>query len=163
MTLESRRLFFKTSFLSSFVMVMSQKDLFAAVTPLQTLAFLQEDVFPQEMIHSSNAFSYISIIFKHSRVSAADKLYLRNGTKWLNEEAVSNYGKVYTKLSSEKRQIILEKIAKEDWGESWIKIVLGYILEATLGDPIYGINKKESGWKWLGHESGLPRPKEMFL
>ena len=163
MLLESRRTFFKTTFLSSLVMVMSQNKLFASVTPMQTLSIVQEDLFPKEMITSSNSFAYISLIFRHSRVSAEDKQFVRNGTKWLNEEAVKQYEKVYTKLSSKERQNVLQKIAEESWGESWIKTVLSYILEATLGDPIYGINKNESGWKWLGHESGLPRPKEMYL
>lgn len=163
MTLKSRRNFFKTTFLSSLVMVMSNNTLFASVTPLQTLSIVQEDLFPKEMITSSNAYPYISNIFKHSRVSAEDKQFLRNGTKWLNEEAVRQYKQVYTKLSSKERQNILEQIAQESWGESWIKTVLSYILEATLGDPIYGINKNESGWKWLNHTSGLPRPKEKYL
>ena len=163
MLLDSRRTFLKTSFLSTLVMIMSEDKLYSSVTPLQTLAIVQEDLFPQEMITSSNAYAYISIIFKHSRVSADDKQYLRNGTKWLNEQAVSTYKKVYTHLSPQERQNILHTIAKESWGESFIKIVLSYIMEATLGDPIYGINKKESGWKWLSHESGLPRPKEMYL
>lgn len=163
MPLESRRTFLQTSFLSTLVMVMSKKSLFATVTPLQTLAIVQKDLFPEEMITTSNAYSYISLIFQHSRVSADDKQYLRNGTKWLNEEAVNTYKKVYPKLSSQERQVILEKISKESWGESWIKIVLMYILEATLGDPIYGINKNESAWKWLEHESGLPRPQERYL
>ena len=163
MFLDSRRTFIKTSFLSTLVMVMFQDKLYASVTPFQTLAVVQEDLFPQEMISSSNAYAYIGLIFKHSRVSADDKQYLRNGTKWLNEEAVNTYKKVYTQLSPKERQNILQNISKESWGESWIKIVLSYILEATLGDPLYGINKKESGWKWLNHESGLPRPKEMYL
>lgn len=163
MLLESRRTFLQQSFLSSLLMVMSQGKLFASVTPLQTLAVVQADLFPQKMLTSSNALSYISIIFKHSRISAEDKQYLRNGAKWLNEEAVNQYQKIYTELSSKQRQKVLHIIAKEPWGKSWIKIVLTYIMEAVLGDPIYGINKNESGWKWLEHESGLPRPKEALL
>ncbi|WP_415249407.1 gluconate 2-dehydrogenase subunit 3 family protein [Sulfurimonas sp.] len=142
---------------------MSNNELFASVTPMQTLAIVQEDLFPKEMITSSNAYSYISLVFKHSRVTEEDKHFLRNGTKWLNEEAVLKYKKVYTKLLAKERQNVLEAIAQESWGESWIKTVLSYILEATLGDPIYGINKNKSGWKWLNHTSGLPRPKERYL
>ncbi|MFT5660105.1 MAG: hypothetical protein ACI9TV_000745 [Sulfurimonas sp.] len=163
MILKSRRNFFKTTFLSGLVMVMSNNELFASVTPMQTLAIVQEDLFPKEMITSSNAYSYISLVFKHSRVTEEDKHFLRNGTKWLNEEAVLKYKKVYTKLLAKERQNVLEAIAQESWGESWIKTVLSYILEATLGDPIYGINKNKSGWKWLNHTSGLPRPKERYL
>jgi len=163
MNLRSRRTFLQGTFLSTLVMVFSHNKLFASVTPLETLALVQEDLFPQEMITNANALSYISIIFKHSRISAEDKRYLRNGTKWLNEEAVNQYNKVYIKLFPKERQKVLHIIAKEPWGTSWIKIVLTYIMEAVLGDPVYGINKNESGWKWLGHESGLPRPAEATL
>lgn len=144
-------------------MIMAKNELYASVSPMQTLALLQKDLFPSEILASSNAYGYVSIIFHHSRVSAQDKQFLRNGIKWLNEEALMQYKKIYTKLPSKERQNVLEIIAKESWGESWIKRVLSYILEATLGDPIYGINKNESGWKWLNHTSGLPRPKEMYL
>lgn len=161
--MSSRRTFFKTTFLTTLVMVMSQSKLFASVTPLQTFAVLQEDLFPQKFISKSNALTYMSLVFKHSRVSASDKQFLRNGTKWLHEEAVATYGEVYTKLSASQRENILQKIAKESWGEAWIKRVLSYIMEAILGDPIYGINKNEFAWRWLGHESGLPRPKEIYL
>ena len=163
MKIKSRRTFFKTTFLTSLIMVTNNNSLFASITPLQTLALVQEDLFPKEMITQANAYAYVSLIFKHSRVSAQDKQFLRNGTKWLNEEAVSKYKKVYTKLSPKERQNILELISSTSWGEAWIKTVLSYILEAVLGDPIYGINKATFGWKWLKHTSGLPRPKEMYV
>jgi gluconate 2-dehydrogenase gamma chain len=163
MTIKSRRTFFQTTFLSTLVMITANNTLFASITPLQTLAVVQEDLFPKEMITKANAYAYVSLVFKHSRVSAEDKQFLRNGTKWLNEEAVVKYNKVYTKLSSKERQEILELISNTRWGESWIKTVLSYIMEAVLGDPLYGVNKDEFGWKWLHHSSGLPRPKEMYL
>mgnify|MGYP002639305181 FL=1 len=163
MTIKSRRTFFQTTFLSTLVMITANNTLFASITPLQTLAVVQEDLFPKEMITKANAYAYVSLVFKHSRVSAEDKQFLRNGTKWLNEEAVVKYNKVYTKLSSKERQEILELISNTSWGESWIKTVLSYIMEAVLGDPLYGVNKDEFGWKWLHHSSGLPRPKEMYL
>ena len=163
MTIKSRRTFFQTTFLSTLVMITANNTLFASITPLQTLAVVQEDLFPKEMITKANAYAYVSLVFKHSRVSAEDKQFLRNGTKWLNEEAVAKYNKVYTKLSSKERQEILELISNTSWGESWIKTVLSYIMEAVLGDPLYGVNKDEFGWKWLHHSSGLPRPKEMYL
>ncbi|MDB2562309.1 gluconate 2-dehydrogenase subunit 3 family protein [Sulfurimonas sp.] len=159
----SRRNFLKTSMCTSLVLSLTSTNIFASVTPLETLAIVQEDLFPQEMTNRSNALSYVSLIFQHSRVSTGDKQFLRNGTKWLNEEAVIKYNKVYTKLSSKERQDILEIISNKSWGESWIKTVLSYIMEAVLGDPVYGVNKDEFGWKWLNHSTGLPRPKEMYL
>lgn len=163
MVLKNRRSFLKKSFLGTTCMLGSLTKLNASVTPLQTLKVVQTDLFPKEKIDNANAYEYLSIIFKHSRVSDEEKEFLKNGTKWLNEEAVKQYKKVYTKLPSEQRQKVLQTIAKESWGRSWIKTVLSYILEAVLGDPIYGINKKESGWRWLDYQTGLPQPREALL
>jgi hypothetical protein len=41
--------------------------------------------------------------------------------------------------------------------------MMRYIFEAMLGDPIYGANKHEAGWKWLAFEGGKPRAKRMYL
>lgn len=161
--MKSRRSFFKTAFLGTSFFVIAGKELLASATPLDTLEVVQVDLFPQNMIENANAFAYLTLILNHSLVTQEDKQFLRNGTRWLNEEAVDIYKKVYTKLNKNQRQNVLKTIAKEPWGESWIKTVLTYIMEATLGDPIYGINKKESGWKWLKHTSGLPRPKKALL
>ena len=161
--MKSRRTFFQTAFLGTSLLFISGKGVFASVTPLQTLELVQVDLFPQTMVENANAFAYLSVILKHSHISNENKQFLRNGTRWLNEEAVKEYKEVYTKLNKDQRQNILKIVAKESWGRGWIKTVLTYIMEATLGDPIYGINKNETGWKWLEHESGLPRAKEALL
>jgi len=163
MLLKSRRTFLKTTFLSSAVIVMSGGKLFGATSSLQTLSIVQNDLFPHAKLLGANASAYISVIFHHSLVSDSDKQYLRNGVQWLNEEAVKEYKKQYTQLRPQERQNILKIISKHRWGENWIETVMTYIVEAMLGDPIYGINKNEAGWKWLNHESGLPRPKEALL
>ena len=161
--MKSRRTFFKTALLGTSILAISGKDVFASVTPLQTLKIVQLDLFPQSMIENANAYAYLSLILNHSLVSEDDKKFLRNGTRWLNEEALKEYKTTYIKLNKHQRQNILKIISKETWGKSWIKKVLTYIMEATLGDPIYGINKNETGWRWLNHETGLPRPKAALL
>lgn len=142
---------------------MPQGKLFGAVSPSITLELVQEDLFPTSPNLDNSAFGYISLILNHSHVRDEDKQFIRNGIQWLNEEAVELYKKTYTNLSSTQRQNTLKSISEQRWGRSWIKDILTYIMEATLGDPIYSINKNESGWKWLNHESGLPRPKEALL
>ena len=159
----SRRKFLKKSLFISSALALSSQELFALTTPLQTLKIVQIDLFPQEMIENANAFAYITLVLKHSRITQDNKQFLLNGAKWLNEEALNRFKKSYIQLSSAERQALLKIIALESWGENWIKIVLKYILEATLGDPVYGVNKSEFGWKWLSFEAGQPRPKETFL
>ena len=110
-----------------------------------------------------NSRAYLSLILTHSRVDEDSKKYIKNGAIWLDEEAIQLYKKPYIKLSSIERQKTLESIATYTWGENWVDTMLRFIYEAVLGDPIYGVNKNESGWNWLNHLSGLPRPKEALL
>jgi len=167
MELISRRTFIKAGFAGSVVLLNTNSELFGGVTILSTISVLQEDLFPQTTKVPTNkqinAKTYLRLILNHSRVSESDKKFIKNGVKWLNEEAISKYKKIYVKLSQFQREDILKDISLTSWGESFIDTILRYIFEAMLGDPIYGINKDESGWKWLNHKTGLPRPKEAYL
>ena len=159
----SRRNFLKAGFLSSSVLVMDGCNLFAITTPQETLRVLQNDLFPKAKELGIDTASYLSIVFHHSRISKSDKTYLKNGVKWLNEEAVKLHKTTYTKLLSTQRKEVLRTIVKSSWGESYLADVMNYLFEAMLGDPIYGGNNKEAGWKWLAYEGGKPRPKERYL
>ncbi|MCF6340833.1 MAG: gluconate 2-dehydrogenase subunit 3 family protein [Sulfurimonas sp.] len=142
-------------------------ELFGAITPINTIAQVHKDLFPDNKMapnqNDINASYYLNSILNHSRITNDRKRFIRNGVKWLNEESTLKYRKMYTKLSSTQRQTILRDISKTNWGESWLDIIMTYLLEAMLGDPIYGGNRAESGWKWLKHTSGFPRPKKAFL
>lgn len=163
MPLNSRRTFLKSTFLTGAILVISGDKLFGAPSPLQTIKLIQEDIFPLATKLGINTLGYLTLILHHNRVTNREKEFIRNGVLWLNEESVNRYKKTYILLSSSQRQNILQTIAKEHWGENWINIMLTYIMEATLGDPIYGANKNEAGWKWLKFHGGLPRPKEAYL
>ena len=167
MFLISRRIFLKDSFLTTAVLVMTESSLHGAVSPLDTLKLLQEDLVPNTLntptTEQINSSLYISLILQHSRIKDEDKLFIRNGVQWLNEEALEVYKKTYTQLTSAQREEVLKSISKYRWGENWIERMLTYIFEAMLGDPIYGVNKNGVGWRWLNHEAGLPRPHEAVL
>ena len=163
MTLNARRNFLKYGFLSSSVLVLNGCELFSVVTLQETIELVQRDLFPKASELGINTFVYMSIVLNHSRVTDEDKTFIKNGVKWLNEEAVELYNTTYTKLTPKERQNTLKTISQVRWGDSWINEMLTFTLEATLSDPIYGANKKEAGWKWLAFEGGLPRPKEALL
>jgi len=163
LSLTSRRNFLKYGFLSSSVLVMSGCELFSVVTPKETIELVQTDLFPKAHELGINTFIYMSIVLNHSRISDEDKEFIKDGVKWLNEEAVEKYSTTYTKLTYIQRQETLKDISKVRWGDSWINEMLTYALEATLSDPVYGVSKNESGWKWLEFQGGHPRPKEALL
>ena len=163
MELLSRRKYLKYGFLTTAIFVMGKVDLFAIVTPLDTIKVVQEDLFPYSKELGIDTSKYIPIILNHSKVTKEYKDFITNGVKWLNEESVKKYNKIYTKLTSQKRQNLLKIISQQRWGENWIFDMLGYIFESMLGDPIYGGNNNEAGWRWLNFEGGKPRTKKAFL
>ena len=138
-------------------------ELFSITTPKETMIVLHKDLFPQAQLLKIDTISYMSIVFHHSRIDEDEKEFLKNGVKWLNEEAYTLFDVTYVKLSPKKRQIILQNIVKTNWGENFMYKTMSYMFEAMLGDPIYGGNNKEAGWKWLEFEGGQPRPKEVYL
>ena len=142
---------------------MSGCELFSVVTPKETIELVQNDLFPKAQELGVNTYIYMGIVLNHSRISAEDKEFIKNGVKWLNEESVSKYNTTYTKLTSSQRQETLKTISQVRWGESWIDEMLTYSLEAMISDPVYGVNKNRSGQKWLHFEAGLPHPKEALL
>lgn len=163
MNLQTRRNFLQLGFLSSAVLIMQGCELFSITTSRDTIKILQNDLFPKAEELGINTVNYLSIVLKHSRIDPQEKKFIKNGAKWLNESAVELFGTSYTKLPAQKRQSVLEDIAQTQWGSNYIDTMLRYTLEASLGDPIYGGNNKEAGWKWLGHKGGEPRPKKAYL
>ena len=41
---------------------------------------------------------------------------------------------------------------------NWLSLLLTYLLEALLADPVYGGNPGGIGWQWLAHQPGFPTP-----
>ncbi len=159
-----RRNFLKASFLSSAVFVMSGCKLFSISTLKETIDIVQNDLFPKAKELGIDTSDYFNkVVLHHTRIREVDKLFLKNGVKWLNERAVEMYHQNYTKLSASSRQKVLKDISKTRWGENWIYTMNTYIFEAMLGDPIYGGNNSEAGWRWLAFEGGKPRPTKEYL
>ena len=159
----SRRNFLKVGFLSSAVILTSGCDIFGVTTSRDTIKVVQNDLFPKAKELGIDTSEYITIIYRHHKISKEDKDFLKNGVKWLNETAQEEHKKIYTKLSDTKRQEVLENIAQTEWGSAWIDTMLRYIFEAMLGDPIYGGNQNRAGWNWLAFKGGEPRPKRIYL
>jgi hypothetical protein len=160
---KKRRNFLIAGFVTSVVVVMNSGKIFSQVTPYTTLSTLQNDLFPQAKELGVNLSAYFTLIQQHSRIDEDEKEYLKNGIKWINEEAVEVYGMLYHELSKFKRQELLQSISQKKWGDNYLYTLLTYIMEATFSDPIYGVNPKRGGQKWLAFENGLPYPKEAYL
>ncbi len=161
--MQSRRSFLKLTLLSSAVFLTSGCDLIAVITPKETLRLLQEELFPKVKELGINTSRYMEIIFAHSRITQEEKELLKRGVKKLNEAAYESYGRAFTALTTLQRKALLNATAKTQWGAAFMDAMLRYTLEALLGDPIYGANINQAGWKWLAYTAAKPQPTKAYL
>jgi gluconate 2-dehydrogenase gamma chain len=60
------------------------------------------------------------------------------------------------------RDEVLRAIASSTAGDRWLNVIMSYVLEALLSDPVYGGNPQGIGWQWLQHQPGFPRPTQPY-
>lgn len=124
------------------------------------LESVQNQLFPKSKRYPSasefEALRYLKIVSKDNSFDKEDLEFLFKGVQEIQKIGYK------IDLSSSKKQMILTEFSKNRFGENWISMVLNYTLEALFGDPIYGGNVKEVGWKSFNHKTGLPRPKKRF-
>lgn len=125
---------------------------------------VQKLIFPAIKTLDIDALSYLKLILSHSKISKKDKDFLINGCLWLDNVSQKTYEISFINLDENRQNKIINLAIKdESWAESWIYDMLVFCSEAVFGDPIYGANIDEKGWKWISHETGLPQPKTPFL
>ncbi len=127
-----------------------------------TLMAVQNHLFPTTKdapgAKELNAATYYSWTLMDTEKDPEVVQKMRDGLKWIEEEAQKLFQKSFVKLSPTQKEEALRSLEKEGYGESWISLTLTNLFEALLSDPIYGANTNQTGWKWLDHTPGLPRP-----
>ena len=132
--------------------------------PWWTLYEVQEHLFPH-MEDSPGAKDlqatlYLKRELADPRVTRKEAIFIIKGVGWLNDMAEKTQSARFVDLDYEKREAVLRQIEQSNEGQRWISLVIYYVIEALLTDPIYGGNPDGSGWKWLSHHAGFPRPTE---
>ncbi len=110
-----------------------------------------------------NADRYLLWVLSDPRKDPGDIRYIINGIGWVDETAHEEYEKSFLELNGREQAELIDFIAGEAWGSSWLSIILTFIFEALVADPQYGGNVGEAGWDWLNHFAGIPRPTEKLL
>lgn len=125
---------------------------------------VQEFLFPGDGngpgAHQINAHGYLEWVLADENYDADERAYVLKGIRWTQETANELKGSDFKNLNSHAVDELLKHIANEDWGAHWYSLLMNFILEALLSDPIYGSNIDKLGWSWLSHNPGLPRPTE---
>lgn len=105
-----------------------------------------------------NALAYLQWVVADAKLDAEERAFLLRGAGWLEDLCLQRLGRGFVSLSPAEQDQMLSEVAQSAAGENWINSQLSYLLEALLSDPIYGGNRAEQGWRWLGHRPGFPRP-----
>ncbi len=123
---------------------------------------IQDVLFPNDgngpSAEDVNAYSHLLWVLSDERKDKDSVEYIKKGIGWTEETAQANYGRTFSDLSQLEIEELIRYIAGENWGTSWLSIILTLIFEAVAIDPIYNVNTNEVGWKWLEQRSGSPRP-----
>lgn len=127
-----------------------------------TFSAAQQHLFPNtpnapntQTIHATQ---YLHKVLKDPRVSRNNKKILNKGVYRLEILAKKITGTSFYQLHERQRETVLQKFKKSSIGRRWISLMLHYIFEALLSDPIYGSNPHSIGWTWLQHKPGFPTP-----
>jgi len=127
---------------------------------------VQEHLFPSEAespgASDLNAAAYVQWVLTDTELDPGEQEFLKNGLTNLDDEAKERWEKPFLEMLPGNQIKLLKHIESHDWGESWISVMLLYIFEALLSDPVYGANVNEAGWTWLGYTAGQPQPKTIY-
>lgn len=174
---ESRRSFVRTIFLAG---ISTQIPLLQscynnsmvedAILPKGSLSIVrdvQNILFPSDQFGPGalefKADKYLIWVLSDKRLDPDEQQYIINGIGWVDETAKEEYSKRFTALNSSEKEQLIAGISKENWGESWLSVMLTFIFEAMFADPLYGSNPDGIGWQWLEHNPGYPRPIEALI
>lgn len=130
--------------------------------PWLTFAAVQDHLFPTSAdapgAREINATSYLKRVLSEAHTDPDDKQFIKDGAGWLNDIAKKKHANMFYDLDELAREQVLRQVEQSSAGERWISILLLYIFEALLSDPVYGGNPDGIGWTWLEHQSGFPAP-----
>ena len=133
-----------------------------AQAPWQTFTAVQNHLFPKDGespgADDINATLYLKSVLELPGIEDADKKFLRDGIGWIDDIAMQMFKNSFHELDKNNKEDVLQRIASSSAGENWLSLLLLYIFEALLTDPIYGGNPDGIGWQWLEHKPGFPTP-----
>lgn len=123
----------------------------------------QEHLFPRGSdspgAKDINATAYLEWAITVPEANPETRNTIVNGVDGLQDASRERFDVPFNDLNGEQREQLLRYLAgRTRWGKAWLSLMLYYIFEALLSDPVYGGNPDGIGWKWLQHQPGFPTP-----
>lgn len=127
------------------------------------LSAVQTHVFPGDAGSPGaleiNALPYLQFVIAQPDFDADSRNLIFNGLESLKEAGMEQFGRGIEDLDFAQKERLLRHLADHTrWGRNWLSLLLYYLFEALLADPVYGCNPDGIAWKWLEHQPGFPRP-----
>lgn len=124
---------------------------------------VQDHLFPKDTdspgAQDINALPFLQFVIAQSDFDADSRHFIINGIQSLEEASMERFELSFEELDFTRKERLLRYLADHTrWGKNWLSLLLYYIFEALLADPVYGCNPDEIGWQWLEHQAGFPRP-----
>ena len=127
-----------------------------------TLTAVQAHLFPATQDSPGaadiNAGAYLKAVLVDPKLDQEEQAFITNGVGLLDHFTREQKQAPFFDLTGEQREELLRRIETTPVGQYWLSLILYYIFEALLSDPVYGGNPDRVGWRWLEHQPGFPRP-----
>jgi len=140
----------------------AQTGTWLAQDPWRTLAAVQEHLFPASAdapgASDIGATVYLHNALENPAADGDDREFIFKGVGWLNDLIEEQGRRPFVELDEAERESVLRAIEQSRAGRNWLSLLLTYVLEALLADPVYGGNRERIGWQWLEHQPGFPTP-----
>jgi gluconate 2-dehydrogenase gamma chain len=104
------------------------------------------------------ALKYFEWAMNDAGTPESERSRIKKGLERLEDLSREKNGRQFWECPPEEQKKLFEIFLEKNTNERWASLVLSYLLEAVLGDPVYGGNAEEKGWKWIEHTPGFPRP-----
>ena len=128
----------------------------------KTISAVQMHMFPKSDnspdAESLNATAFLKSVLEWPGVDDDDKKFILDGVGWLNGLSEKVFKAKFHSLNAKDKEQVLRTVEKSQAGENWLSLIMLYLFEALLTDPVYGGNTDGQGWRWLEHQPGFPRP-----
>ena len=128
-----------------------------------TIAAVQEHMFPEgselPSAREMNATQFLFETVSHKTYDKDIRAFVIEGAKELQ---IREKGR-FTSMHTEEKEKALRAYEESSYGRNWLSRIMTLTMEGMFGDPIYGSNVKESGWKALHAFGGQPRPKSRYI
>jgi len=124
---------------------------------------VQEHLFPKGAdspgAQDINALPFLQFVITQTDFDTDSRNFIVNSIQSLEEASMERFDLGFEELDFTRKERLLRYLADHTrWGKNWISLLLYYIFEALLADPVYGCNPDGTGWQWLEHQPGFPRP-----